>query len=175
MGWRALHAAAAHNPAHLCGLTCCCTRCAADCLPPLSVAERRQALEAAAQHALSRGITCVHDMGRIAYMEGEEAAWSDLQEVYSPAADAGRLPLRVYAFVALPTWCAGLAGGAGGRQQRLAWCCCCRDAACLPLPLLMLALRVRAPQAAHGGAGAAPGALAPGRDAVLGWCQGVCR
>lgn len=77
---------------------------AADRIPPLSAAERRRALAAAAAHALSRGITCVHDMGRIAYMEGEEAAWSDLEEVYAPAADAGALPLRVYAFVALPTW-----------------------------------------------------------------------
>ncbi len=36
----------------------------ADHIPPLSVAQRRAALEAAAQHALSRGITMVHDMGR---------------------------------------------------------------------------------------------------------------
>lgn len=41
---------------------------------------------------------------RIAFMEGEKAAWQDLEEVYAPAADEGRLPLRVYAFVALPTW-----------------------------------------------------------------------
>ena len=39
-------------------------------------------------------------------MEGEEAAWQDLEEVYLPAANAGLLPLRIYAFVALPTWCA---------------------------------------------------------------------
>lgn len=40
----------------------------------------------------------------IAFMEGEEAAWQDLEEIYVPAVNAGRLPLRVVAFVALPTW-----------------------------------------------------------------------
>lgn len=37
-------------------------------------------------------------------MEGEGAAWDDLEEVLAPAAAEGRLPLRVYAFVPLPTW-----------------------------------------------------------------------
>lgn len=37
-------------------------------------------------------------------MEGEEAAWDDLEHVYLPAADAGALPLRLYAFVPLPSW-----------------------------------------------------------------------
>ena len=73
-------------------------------VPPLSVAQRREALAAAAAHALSRGITMVHDMGRVAFMAGEEAAWRDLEEVYMPAANEGRLQLRVHAFVALPTW-----------------------------------------------------------------------
>ena len=40
-------------------------------------------------------------------MEGEEAAWEDLEQIYAPAADAGELPLRLYSFVPLPTWCAG--------------------------------------------------------------------
>lgn len=35
-------------------------------IPPLSVDERRRAFEAATQHALSRGITMVHDLGRCA-------------------------------------------------------------------------------------------------------------
>ena len=41
---------------------------------------------------------------RVAFQEGEEAAWEDLEHIYVPAANEGRLPLRVYAFVALPTW-----------------------------------------------------------------------
>jgi hypothetical protein len=43
-------------------------------------------------------------MGRVAFLEGEEAAWEDLQDIYVPAADEGRLPLRVYSFVPLTTW-----------------------------------------------------------------------
>ncbi|KAL4419238.1 hypothetical protein ABPG77_001176 [Micractinium sp. CCAP 211/92] len=73
-------------------------------IPPLSVDERRQAFEMATQHALSRGITTVHDLGRIAFMEGEEAAWEDLEGVYVPAANEGRLPLRIHSFVPLTTW-----------------------------------------------------------------------
>ncbi len=32
------------------------------------------------------------------------ASWSDLEEVYDPMADAGQLPVRVYAFVPLEQW-----------------------------------------------------------------------
>ena len=41
---------------------------------------------------------------RLAFQEGEEAAWEDLEASYVPAANEGRLPLRIYAFVPLPTW-----------------------------------------------------------------------
>lgn len=55
-----------------------------------------------------------------------------LLQVLVPAANEGRLPLRVYAFVALPTWCvaAHLPGGSccfttvhcrPGRPQQLDW------------------------------------------------------
>lgn len=44
-------------------------------------------------------------MGRVAFHEGEEAAWEDLEQIYLPAADAGELPIRLYSFVPLPTWC----------------------------------------------------------------------
>lgn len=54
----------------------------------------------------------VHDMGRVAFIDGEEAAWDDLENIYAPAADAGELPLRLYSFVPLPTWCV-LGGRAG--------------------------------------------------------------
>lgn len=37
-------------------------------------------------------------------MEGEEAAWEDLEGVYVPAANEGRLPLRIHSFVPLTTW-----------------------------------------------------------------------
>eukprot|EP00887_Chlorella_sp_A99_P005517 scaffold1.g5517.t1 len=73
-------------------------------IPPLTLDERRRGFELGVRHALSRGITLLHDMGRLAFMEGEEAAWEDLEEIYVPAADAGQLPLRLYSFVPLPTW-----------------------------------------------------------------------
>lgn len=46
-------------------------------------------------------------------MEGEEAAWEDLEEIYIPAANEGRLPLRLYSFVPLTTWCVGWGSLAG--------------------------------------------------------------
>ena len=49
----------------------------------------------------------MHDMGRPAFQDGEDAAWDDLEQVYGPAADAGTLPLRVHAYLPLTTWCAG--------------------------------------------------------------------
>lgn len=73
-------------------------------IPPPTVAQRRAALEAAQAHLLAVGITSVHDMGRIAFLDGEDAAWEDLEEVYLPAANAGTLKIRVQAFVALSTW-----------------------------------------------------------------------
>ena len=33
------------------------------------------------------------------------ASWEDLQQVLLPLADAGRLPMRVHAFLPLPAWC----------------------------------------------------------------------
>jgi hypothetical protein len=73
-------------------------------VPPASAAQRRAALLAAQAHALKRGITGWHDMGRVAFQEGEEAAWDDLEGVYVPAADDGALRVRLYAFVPLSTW-----------------------------------------------------------------------
>ncbi len=62
-------------------------------IPAPSEAELDAALEAAAQHALERGVTMVTDMG----------AWSGL-ETYRRAAARGALPLRVYALVPIASW-----------------------------------------------------------------------
>ncbi len=62
-------------------------------IPPSSEAELDRALDAAARHALSLGVTQVHDMG----------TWAHL-ETYRRAHDAGRLPLRVYSVVPIATW-----------------------------------------------------------------------
>ncbi len=55
--------------------------------------ELDRAVDAAVEHALSLGVTEVHDMG----------TWADL-EAYRRAAASGRLGMRVYAFVPLDTW-----------------------------------------------------------------------
>jgi predicted amidohydrolase YtcJ len=61
-------------------------------IPRRSEAELDRALEAAAKHALARGVTFVADMG----------TWEGL-ETYRRAKQRGRLPLRVYAVVPLAT------------------------------------------------------------------------
>ena len=53
----------------------------------------------------------VHDMGRVAFQDGEEAAWEDLNLIYIPAADAGELPIRISSFVPLSTWYVRQRGG----------------------------------------------------------------
>lgn len=73
-------------------------------IPSVGKKERQAALQAAQRHALARGVTAVHDMGRVAFQEGQDAAWEDLMEVYVPAAADGTLKLRVRAFVPLTTW-----------------------------------------------------------------------
>jgi predicted amidohydrolase YtcJ len=62
-------------------------------LPGSSDEEMDRALAAAAQHALERGVTQVHDM----------AGWESLG-TYRRAYAAGALPLRVYSVVPISTW-----------------------------------------------------------------------
>lgn len=65
--------------------------------------ELRAALQRAAAHALSRGVTTVVDMGRALFADAE-ASWRDLEQVYIPSADSGQLPIRVRSFVPLAQW-----------------------------------------------------------------------
>jgi predicted amidohydrolase YtcJ len=62
-------------------------------MPAPSDAERDDALQAAAQYAVARGVTMVTDMG----------GWAGL-ETYRRAHESGELPLRVYSVVPLATW-----------------------------------------------------------------------
>jgi predicted amidohydrolase YtcJ len=64
-------------------------------IPPPSPADREGALRAAALHALSRGVTQVHDMGAI---QSPEESWASLGILRGLHA-SGRLPLRVLAAV----------------------------------------------------------------------------
>ena len=62
-------------------------------VPEPSDAQRDEAFARAQRHALSRGVTMVHDMG----------SWADLA-AYRRAHDSGSLRMRIYAFVPLGTW-----------------------------------------------------------------------
>lgn len=81
-------------------------------VPPPTEEELDGALEAAARHALSLGVTQVHDMG----------AWAHL-ETYRRAHAAGRLPLRVYSVVPMASWqeLAHLVESEGRGDERLWW------------------------------------------------------
>jgi hypothetical protein len=71
-----------------------------------------RALDAAARHAVERGVTHITDMG----------TWAGL-ETYRRAAAAGRLPLRVYAAVPIATWerLRDYMARHGPGDDRLAW------------------------------------------------------
>ena len=81
-------------------------------VPPPTEGEWRDALAAAAGHALSFGVTQVHDMD----------GWDSLG-VYERALDDGRLPLRVYAAVPVSTWAQleDRVAGRGRGGERLWW------------------------------------------------------
>ncbi len=65
-------------------------------MPDPSEEELDEALARATAHALSLGVTQVHDVGSL-------GGWIDL-ETYRRAQAEGRLGLRIYAFVPLATW-----------------------------------------------------------------------
>jgi predicted amidohydrolase YtcJ len=62
----------------------------------LTEKELDESLSRAASHALSHGFTQVHDMGTY-------GGWIDLA-TYRRAAAAGKLPIRIYSFVAISSW-----------------------------------------------------------------------
>lgn len=62
-------------------------------IPAASAAEREEAFRRAQDHALSRGVTMVHDMG----------AWPDL-DLYREMHRRGDLKLRIYSLVPLDSW-----------------------------------------------------------------------
>jgi predicted amidohydrolase YtcJ len=62
-------------------------------MPEPSDTERDEAFRRAQQHALSVGVTMVHDMGN----------WADL-DAYRRAQHRGDLRIRIYSFVPLSTW-----------------------------------------------------------------------
>lgn len=65
-------------------------------LPSFSEKELDEAFDRAVQHALSLGVTQVHDVSSL-------GGWTDLA-TYQRAQQTGRLPLRIYSFVPLADW-----------------------------------------------------------------------
>ena len=88
-------------------------------LPAPSSADREAALRAAARHALSRGVTQVHDMGAL---QSAEESWASLHGLRALNRE-GRLPLRVYAQVPLSERhaLAGFIAEEGRGNARLRW------------------------------------------------------
>ena len=65
-------------------------------IPTPSVQELDASLSRAASHALAHGFTQVHDMGTY-------GGWVDM-ETYRRAEASGKLPIRIYSFVAIRSW-----------------------------------------------------------------------
>ncbi|KAL0040184.1 hypothetical protein WJX79_010529 [Trebouxia sp. C0005] len=70
-------------------------------IPKQTHHDKHNALQTAARHLLSKGVTTVCDMGAV---QDSADAWDTLEKVYMPAADEGTLPVRLMAMVPLPTW-----------------------------------------------------------------------
>jgi hypothetical protein len=81
-------------------------------IPSPTAAQYDRALEAAARHAVARGVTMVTDMG----------SWDDL-EAYRRARARDALPLRVYSLVPMATWrrLADFVDREGRGDRRLFW------------------------------------------------------
>jgi predicted amidohydrolase YtcJ len=81
-------------------------------IPPATQSARLDALRRGQAHALSRGVTMIHDMGE----------WSDL-ETFRAARAAGELRLRVYSLVPLSQWerLRDLIATDGRGDDRLRW------------------------------------------------------
>ena len=84
-------------------------------IPAKSLEERMDMFHRAQQHALSRGVTQIHDVGSY-------GGWTDL-ETYEAAHLAGEQDLRIYSLVALQTWerLAERMNTMGRGDERLRW------------------------------------------------------
>lgn len=70
-------------------------------MPKVTEAELMRAFERAQQYAFSKGVTHVHDMGRVGFVDGEYAAFEDVQNIYREVVKSGELKIRMNAFVSL--------------------------------------------------------------------------
>ncbi|XP_042000285.1 protein LONG AFTER FAR-RED 3-like [Salvia splendens] len=74
------------------------------CIPEVLVEDRREALLRASDHALSKGVTTVVDMGRYFPGASTELSWEDFSDVYRWANLSGKMKLRVCLFFPIETW-----------------------------------------------------------------------
>ncbi|KAL3632450.1 Protein LONG AFTER FAR-RED 3 [Castilleja foliolosa] len=74
------------------------------CIPEVSVEERREALYRASDHALSRGVTTVVDVGRYFPGASPELSWEDFTDVYKWADLSGKMKIRVCLYFPIETW-----------------------------------------------------------------------
>jgi len=92
-------------------------------IPAPTTAVLNAALQDAQLYAFRKGVTHVHDMGRVAFTEGDYAAFDDLQNVYLPAVDSGNLNIRLRAFVSIKALegVIEMVNAIGSSKGRLSW------------------------------------------------------
>ena len=94
-------------------------RSVAEAIPPPSEGERRSALRAGALHALSHGVTQLHDKGAL---HSTQESWRSFRLLQVLRAE-GRLPVRVVASLPLEDWegVAELVAAEGRGDEWLRW------------------------------------------------------
>ncbi|XP_006854791.2 uncharacterized protein LOC18444562 isoform X1 [Amborella trichopoda] len=75
-----------------------------NCIPEISIIERRNAMLRASRFALSRGVTTVVDLGRFYPGVSIELSWEDFKDVYSWADSTGNMLIRICLFFPMATW-----------------------------------------------------------------------
>ncbi|KAK7283947.1 hypothetical protein RIF29_13697 [Crotalaria pallida] len=73
-------------------------------IPKDSVDDRREAMLRASNHALSRGVTTVVDMGRYFPGVSTDLSWEDFSDVYQWANSMSKMKIRVRLFFPMETW-----------------------------------------------------------------------
>lgn len=92
-------------------------------IPKVTEADLMRAFERAQQYAFSKGVTHVHDMGRVGFVDGEYAAFEDVQNIYREVVKSGELKIRMNAFVSLNALPAilDMVNALGRREDRLSF------------------------------------------------------
>ncbi|KAK7323297.1 hypothetical protein VNO77_26763 [Canavalia gladiata] len=73
-------------------------------IPEFSADDRREALLRASNHALSRGVTTVVDVGRYFPGVSSDLPWEDFSDVYLWANSMSKMKVRVCLFFPMDTW-----------------------------------------------------------------------